>query len=112
MSEKIPYKFKMVLLGESGSGKTSLFERIIYDTFEETLEKKEPTALTSPTDDREPLTMSGPYRNRTKQLLVSGNAVKVRSSTLLRGYLLFLFAGDCVRYRWRRARGLYDVALL
>ena len=81
MSE-IPYDFKMVLLGKFGSGKTSLFKRIIYDTFEETIEKKEPITLTPPTDWHS-LTTSGPYRNRTKQLRVSGNAVNVRSSTFI-----------------------------
>ena len=73
----------MILLGESGSGKTSLFNRIIYDAFERSQDANTPTG-TNPTMDREPSLSSGRYKNRTKEVRVSGNRgnniVNVRGS--------------------------------
>ena len=63
------YKFKMILLGESGSGKTSLFNRIIHGTFERSQEGN----TNDRTMDREPSLSSGRYKNRTKEVRVSGN---------------------------------------
>jgi len=70
----------MILLGESGSGKTSLFHRIIYDSFDKNQEPNAP--LNTPSKDRtmdpEP-SLGSNYKNRIKEVQLSGkNRVNVR----------------------------------
>ena len=65
MSSKLSYKFKMVLLGESGSGKTSLFNHIFNGT-----PKRETGDRNTPNSD----SISGiRYEHRTKDIQVSGD---------------------------------------
>ena len=37
MNDKIEASFKIITIGNSGVGKTSIFQRFIYDTFDENL---------------------------------------------------------------------------
>ena len=76
MSSDIQHRFKMILLGEHGSGKTSLFHRIIYNTFEKSQERRTPSN-DSTTDHQSSLTTR--YENRTREVRLSGdNRVNVR----------------------------------
>lgn len=95
MSSKLSYKFKMILLGESGSGKTSLFNRIIHGTFERSQDGNTST-INNTTMDREPSLSSGRYKNRTKEVRVSGDRTVNVSivNSVARGELLF-FVGSC-----------------
>ena len=65
------YTFKMILLGESGSGKTCLFHRIIYDQYRDggTYEKK--TFNATPTVSGGLTSLH--YENHTKEVELSGN---------------------------------------
>jgi len=83
----------MILLGESGSGKTSLFNRIIYNTPEGTQEPNERTGYleTSMCHSR--------YENCTKDIQVLGKngntTVNVRAAKLNKLHDV-IFVGDCV----------------
>ena len=69
MSSKLQHRFKMILLGEPGIGKTTLFRRIIYDTFERS---HEPNSNDS-TVDREASVTNTRYENRVKEVQLSEN---------------------------------------
>ena len=81
LASKLSYTFKIILLGESGSGKTSLFNRIIYGTAEGNQDPNTPIG-----DPREPSVSSSPYKNCTKDVRVSGDKgstiVNVRTAKL------------------------------
>ena len=70
MREYPLYTFKMILLGEPGSGKTCLFHRIVYDHYRDggTYEDK----IFSATPGSGGFT-SLQYENHTKEVELSGN---------------------------------------
>lgn len=64
------YTFKMILLGEPGSGKSCLFHRIIYDHYRDGGTYEGKTFNTTPTSTG--LT-NVHYENHTKEVMLSGN---------------------------------------
>lgn len=75
MSLQLLYRFKMILAGEPGSGKTSLFHRIIYSNSK--------GAEQANTSSNEEASFGSGYKNCTKEVKLSGNnKVNVRFTRL------------------------------
>ena len=64
------YTFKMILLGESGSGKTCLFHRIIYNRYRDRGTYENKTFAATPTGSGGLTSLQ--YENHTKEVALSG----------------------------------------